>query len=106
MRVACSGVGGAGTGGNGSSMRWGCCAWGCWYRPEVGEQGGRGSPGWEGGSAVCSPPFELKACAITLAKGELQFLGVFVMLQCFAPTVKPLVSPGNPQLNSPKAVRA
>ena len=67
---------------------------------------GEGLRAREGGSAVCSPPFELKACAIALAKQELQFLGVFVMLRCFAPVSSCPVSPGNPQLNSPQAARA
>ena len=35
----------------------------------------------KGDSAVCSSPFELKA----LTQDELQFLGIIVTLQCFAP---------------------
>ena len=80
---------------------------GCWR--DLGSAGvvaGEDPRSGEGGSAVCSPPFELKGCAVAFAKRELEFLGVFVTLQCFAPVSRFPVSPGNRQLNSPKAVRA
>ena len=76
---------------------------GCWR--DLGSAGvvaGEDPRSREGGSAVCSPPFELKGCAIAFVKRELEFLGVFVTLQCFAPVSRFLVSWFNPsqQLNT------
>ena len=71
----------------------------------MGAEAGEDPRSGEGVSAVCSPPFELKGGATAFAKRELEFLSVFVTLQCFAPVSRFPVSPGNRQLNSPKAVR-